>query len=233
MESSTPAKANGLKTALDVIIAPKEAFESISVHPTWGWAIVIAIVLTIAGGFLMGPSMSHAMMGDFAKQAATNPGIAQMTDDQRQKFANLAPFFTLASIFILPFFMLINALIMLACNAIGKGAGGFGKLWAATVNIGIIYGIFQIVLAIVTIARGPDSFPTSPSIQQALSLAALMPDGNPKLVALMAAINPFYLWSVVLTAMAMTTIAKVGKGPAWIAGILTLWPVIFGVAFAR
>ena len=45
---STPpesARANGLKTALDMIIAPKEAFEQLRVAPTWGWALLILLVL--------------------------------------------------------------------------------------------------------------------------------------------------------------------------------------------
>ena len=36
-------RPSGLKTALDTIVSPKEAFESIRVAPTWGWAIVIAV----------------------------------------------------------------------------------------------------------------------------------------------------------------------------------------------
>ena len=36
-------KANGLSTLLNVIAAPKEAFETLKVAPTWGWAMIVAI----------------------------------------------------------------------------------------------------------------------------------------------------------------------------------------------
>jgi len=52
MGVESPAKANGLKTAIDTIIAPKEAFEAIRNAPTWFWALAISIVITMIGGYL-------------------------------------------------------------------------------------------------------------------------------------------------------------------------------------
>ncbi len=43
--NSGAPRPNGLKTALDTIVAPKDAFESLRSAPTWGWAFLLALVL--------------------------------------------------------------------------------------------------------------------------------------------------------------------------------------------
>ena len=81
IDSTETPKANGLKTAIDIVIAPKEAFESLRVSPTWGWAFLITTVLAIAAFFVMMPASLHGMAGEFAK----NPQMQQMTAEQLQK----------------------------------------------------------------------------------------------------------------------------------------------------
>ncbi|HEU5479666.1 MAG TPA: hypothetical protein VFU90_07515, partial [Candidatus Tumulicola sp.] len=57
-------KANGLKTALDTIISPKEAFEQLRVAPTWGWALLLTIVLYAFASYLLTPAIVHGMQAD-------------------------------------------------------------------------------------------------------------------------------------------------------------------------
>lgn len=236
LETTPAPKANGLKTLLDTIVAPKEAFESIAAAPTWGWALAVSIILVVAANFLMGPAFAHGMTGDMAKQAATNPQLAQMSDEQRAGFAKMMTMvIPLFSIVMVPIILLIQAVIFLIFNAIGRGQAGFGKLWATACNICIIFALSQIVAAIITIVRGPDSFPTSASIQQALpSLALLAPGAGPKLAAFLATINPFVIWSIVLDAVALTIVARLSKGVAWGAAIVSyLFLMAPAVIFAR
>ena len=54
---------SGLKTAIDIVIAPKDAFEALRAVPTWGWALVVALVLMLAGYFLQQPAVRHASLG--------------------------------------------------------------------------------------------------------------------------------------------------------------------------
>lgn len=219
---STPApKANGLKTAIDIVIAPKEALESIRVSPTWGWAFIIAAILSVIAFFVTIPAVMHGMVGDFAK----NPQMAQMTPDDLQKAlkmtAGFMPFLSIIVPIAILFYSLIEALIMLVFNAIGRGTGSFKSFWAASVNIGIIYGLGQIVTMVVVLLRGAESFAMSGEVQRAIpSLAMLAPAGNVKLAALLSTINPFAIWSLILVAMTMTVVARVPKVHAWLAGIV-------------
>lgn len=236
VDSSEMPKANGLSTVIDTIVSPREAFERLAVSPTWGWALIISLVLPVAAYFVMIPAIQHGMIGDLAKQAATNPQIAQMTPEQRAKITSFVPFFVVIAPLGVFFFVLLQTIVMSVFSAIGKGQAGFAKLWAASMNICVLYGIGQVVTAIVVFARGPDSFNSAAEVQRGLpSLALIAPPGSDvHLVAFLATINPIVIWSVVLVSMAMRYTAKVAAGPAWAAAICAyLIPMLIGVAFAR
>ena len=76
-------------------------------------------------------------------------------------FLPLFPILALVLPVVVLFFSLIETLIMLVFNAIGRGSGTFKTLWASSVNIGVIYGISQIVGMAVVLLRGADSFASS------------------------------------------------------------------------
>jgi hypothetical protein len=236
LESTETPKANGLKTAIDIVIAPKEAFESLRVSPTWGWAFLITVVLAIVAFFVMMPASIHGMAGDLA----TNPQMQQMTPEQSQKALDITKtFFPLGAVIIpivVLFFSLIEAVIMLVFNAMGRGSGTFKTLWASSVNIGVIYGLSQIVGMVVVLLRGADSFATAGEVQRAIpSLALLAPAGaGIKLVAFLATITPFSIWSIVLVMMTMTIVARVPKLQAWLAAILCwVLPALLAVLAAK
>ena len=63
---------------------------------------------------------------------------------------------------------------MLVFNALGRGSGTFKSLWASSVNIGIIYGLSQIVGMVVVLLRGVDSFATQGEVQRAIPSLALL-----------------------------------------------------------
>lgn len=235
-DSSHVPKASGLNTVVDTIVSPKEAFETLAVSPTWGWAVLISLVLPIAAFFVMVPAIQHGMLGDFAKQAATNPQIAQMTPEQRAKFAGYVPFFVVITPIAIFFFVFLQTIVMTVFNAVAKGQANFGKLWAASMNICVVYGIGQIVAAVVVMVRGAESFNSSGEVQRALPSAALLAPGvsDPHILAFLASINPIVIWSVVLVSMAMRYTAKVSTGAAWGTAILVyIIPMLIGVGFAK
>ncbi len=229
-------KANGLTTVIDTIVSPKEAFERLAISPTWGWALIISLVLPIVAYFVMIPAIQHGMIGDLAKQAATNPAIAQMTPEQRARITAFVPFFVVIAPLGVLFFVLLQTIVMSIFSAVGKGQAGFAKLWAASMNICVLFGIGQIITAIVVFLRGADSFNSAAEVQRGLpSLALIAPAGaDVHLLAFLATINPIVIWSVVLVSMAMRYTAKVASGPAWGAAICAyLIPMLVGVGFAR
>ncbi|MEO9264011.1 MAG: YIP1 family protein [Candidatus Baltobacteraceae bacterium] len=237
----TPApSANGLKTLIDTIVSPKEAFESIRTFPTWGLALAITIVLSALGSYLMIPAFQHAFTSSWPEMLAKDPRLAQMSADQQQSFVSMNlkifNFAWLFSIVAVPVYCLIEAVVMLIFNAIGRGDGTFGKFFAASCNIAVpAAGLSTIVAALIVTLRGAQSFESIPAVQSAMpSLALLAPAGNAKLTAFFTAINPFTIWAVALSIAAMLIVGRVPKLQAWLAGIVMfLIPALLAVAGAK
>jgi hypothetical protein len=186
------------------------------------------------------PAVHHSFDAAWAAQAATNPQLSQMPADQLDRarsfasaFVSITPIVTLIAI---PITLLISTLIMLIFNALGRGSGSFQMLWAAATNIAVpASGFGSVVLGIIVVARGSDSFSTATSVQSSMpSLAMLVPQTIPRITAILAQFNPFTLWAAGLVILAMLVIARVPKTQAWLAGIAALLlPALFAAAFAR
>lgn len=237
---STAPRANGLKTLFDTIVAPKEAFESIRIIPTWGWALLVAIVLTAIGTYLITPAIQHAVAASWPQQVAANPKLAQMTAEQQQSYLAISQkFISFTWIFVIvgvPIICLIEAVVMLIFNALGRGQGTFGKYWAASCNIAVVgAGISSVVNAIVVTLRGAESFNSPQSVQQAIpSLAMIVPNTGVKVTAFLASVTPFTIWATALSIAAMLIIGRVGKVQAWLAGIIMfIIPALLAVAGAK
>lgn len=225
VESAT--KPSGLKTLWDTIVAPKEAFESLRAAPTWGWAFLIVVVLSALSSYVITPATQHAIAGDWAHTVAANPQIAALTPAQQQlQLAFAQKIASLIWIFI-PIFALITAfvgaLVLLIFNAIGHGEGSFVKYWAAQWNIGIVSAAGAIVLAVIVLIRGADSFDSAASLQSAMpSLASVVPSSSVKLHAFLSAFSFFGIWAMGLEIAALSIIGRVKPPIAWMGGTLTL-----------
>ncbi|HEV3155338.1 MAG TPA: YIP1 family protein [Candidatus Baltobacteraceae bacterium] len=242
MGVSTPAapKVNGATTAFNVIVAPREAFETLRTAPTWGWALLIAFVLTAIGQYLVTPATIHAVQASWPAQVAANPSLAGMTPEQQQRALNVsvsfirwAWIFSIISLFIGCF---VTTIVMVIFKAIGRGDAGFKQLWCAAVNISIVsFGVYSILAGLVAMVRGAASYNSTADAYRAIpSLAWLVPGAGLKTVAFLAAFNVTGIWSAVLISMALIYVARTSKGVAAACGVAVL--VVSGAllaAFAR
>jgi hypothetical protein len=225
MAVDTP-KANGLKTIVDTIVAPKEAFESIRIAPTWGWALLITIVLVLLSSYLTTPASIHGAVADWPNTVAKSPQLAGATPEQQQ--AGLAMAQKIVSfvwIFVPVFVMigiLISTIVMLIFNALGRGEGTFAKYWAAQCNISVAYALGSVVLAVIVLLRGADSFNTAQSVQEALPNLGILVPGTGKLHSFLSVFTPFSIWAAALSIAALALIGRVPRVQAWLGGSLTL-----------
>jgi len=233
-----PPKANGLKTVVDTIVAPKEAFESLRVAPTWGWALLIAVVLILVSSYLTAPAAVHGITADWPNMVAKNPTLAGETAEQQQNALAFTQKITSFVWIFTPIFIVIGALIgaviMVIFNALGRGDGTFGKYWAAQCNITVIAGLGALVLAVIVLVRGADSFNTAQSVQEAMPNLGVLVPGTGKLHVFLSVFTPFSVWGMLLGVAALSIVGRVPRVPAWLGGILTLvLPALIAAAFAR
>src|ERR1035437_8302080 len=88
---------------------------------------------------------------------------------------------------------LVQALGMTIANAVAHGDGGFKKYFALSLNVAIVgFGLNSLVVGIIVLVRGPDSFETPTAIQAVIpSLAMLVPGAHGGLARFLGAFNVF------------------------------------------
>ncbi|HEY5257367.1 MAG TPA: YIP1 family protein [Candidatus Baltobacteraceae bacterium] len=234
MENST-TKASGLTNVVNTVISPKEAFEALRVAPTWGWALVITIVVAMICSFLEIPALLHAFEAGWPAQVAANPKMAALSTDQLANIKHFSEisfhFSPLIALIFVPLFVLFEAFILWILNAIGKGSVGFKALWSVSANVAIpAAAIAAIVNLIIVLARGADSFTSMQSVQAAIPTLALLAPHAGKLTNFLGAFSPFTIWGAGLIVSAMLITARTNKTVAWIAGVLSiLLPACFAL----
>lgn len=223
MSVSVPAaaKANGLSTVINTIAAPGEAFQTLGEAPTWGWALIVVLVLLVGGLVLQGPALRHAAVTTTQHMLATNTTMASLPDDKKAQMlaraGGTSPWtyvFPIVGVFVA---VLLNTIVMLIGNALGGGKTGFKHLWAGSMNIAVpTIGIGTVVLGVITMLRGPDSFGNSFDIARAMpGLAMLVPHANMVVGGALSAISIFTIWGVFLNATMLRVMARTSAGVAW------------------
>ncbi|GAC1391449.1 MAG: hypothetical protein NVSMB31_08860 [Vulcanimicrobiaceae bacterium] len=220
IDSPSPTQRHsGLATALNVVVSPQEAFETLRVVPMWGWAFLISAVLAIVGSILIGPAQLHAVHAAMVAQFAQNPNFTDAQKAQQLAMTDkFAAFGWLFIPFVLAIVCALQALIMLIFNAIGSGSATFKQLWAVAVNISIPgFALYSIVAGIIAMVRGPNGYNSTNDIYLSFpSLAWIAPSAGVKTVAFLFYFNPFFLWAAFLIAMAMMIVARVPKLQAYL-----------------
>jgi hypothetical protein len=225
-------RVNGLKTVVDIIVAPKDAFESLRENPVWLWALLVALVLMIAGYFLEQPATQHASYGSMQHALATNPLYATLSDEQKQRIlarvAHPPAYQTALGIggLVISLFLatLLNAVILLAGSAVARGTGDFKHLFAGSMNIAVpSLGIFALVLGVICRMLGADHFATIADMYRVVpSLAFLAPGATGRLGTFLGGIQLFALWGCGLNILMMRILAGVRGALAWLVPLLIL-----------
>jgi membrane protein, antimicrobial resistance system len=234
LSTSVPSvqRRGGLANVVDIFVAPNAAFDRLREVPTWLWAFLIATVLGAVGSLIAQPAVLHALNTSMPAQLAADPNTARLSPDQQQKQIALVMgavrVFARLGWILTPFYILvvglIQALALLVANAIGKGRGSFSKFFALSVTVSIIgTGLYYLMMGIIVVIRGADSFDSPTAVQSAVpSLALLVPGSHGALPAFLGVLNVFYLWSVALLALGAVRIGRMAPAAAWAAPIVLL-----------
>jgi hypothetical protein len=228
IESGPTSNGDGLKTAVDIVVAPRDALERLRSNATWGWAILIVIVVYALATWAIGPALVHATQADWPNVLAKNPQMA--TESPSQQAAHLAMtlkvvgFSWVITPIIVLFGVFLQALIMAICNMAGRGTAPFRRLWAVAVNIAIpLIALNGVVVAIIVLVRGSQSFSSAVELQAVMpSLGYLVPMSSLKLHTFLTFFNPFTLWGTGLIIAAMAIVAGVSRLWAWLTGLIWL-----------
>jgi len=233
-------KRSGLSIVRDIVLAPRSAFEALAERTHWGWAFLFVCILGCAGSLLQSPAGEHIAVAAITQNPTHNPQLAEMSPAQTQqaiKYATLAQkwswaFYPLIAIVAIG----ITSLVLLAGNAITRGAGSFARLFGLAANVAVVnWGIYLLLVGALAALRGPDSFFTQRDLINTVpSLAWLAPGASPKLAVLLSEFNPFQIWSFFLVALGLGVVAKLPRIPAYVlAAIVTFGSAALSAPFAK
>ena len=236
-DAKTADRNAGLATVLETLVAPSDAFEKIRATPAWVWAYLIALVLTIGGSFLLAPAMKHAMVTGMPAQLAAMPTIAKLPPaEQQAQIARIVSFQVLIASFswviaivAIPLVVALQTVIMLLANRIGGGDGTFRRFWSLAMNVAVPGGIGVLLLAIITLIRGADSFVRVGDVSAVMpSLGTIVPFGPPFVHGFLGGITVIIIWQTILIALGMVRVARIAKPVAWsTAGLFALTIALF------
>jgi len=230
-----PTPFSGLATYFSIPFSPTAAFERLNRVPTWGWAAIIGIILTLVGFILLSPAQMHMTA------VITQQRISEMpADQQAQARASMASVANISKIFIyivallIPWFTwLISAVVFLIGAALGGGEAKFSRAWVLAVNTYVIVGIAFVINGIIMAFRDPTTVNSQIDIMALPSLALLV-HGNVKLAAFLYSFNVLYLWYAVVAIIGMERYLKVSRTVAIATVIIyNLLSALLGMASAR
>jgi Yip1 domain len=232
LSETTVDRRAGLLNVIDVIVAPRSAFERLRIVPTWGWAFLVATLLGIAGSLLIQPAVLHGIDKSLPAQLAANPQIAKLPADQQAKAIergiSVTKVIVRAAWVFVPIGLLlvgvVQALALTIANATSRGDGNFGKFFAMSQTIAVIgTGLSSLILALIVVIKGADNFDSQSAVIATVpSLALLAPGVKGALAGFLGALNIFNVWATALLAIGATIVGKVKPAAAWAAAIVIL-----------
>jgi hypothetical protein len=223
-----------VKTALDILIAPRDAFARIRETPVWVWPLAIAIVIGSFSVLALLPALKHALETGLPAQLAATPQFAKLPPDLQQKQIatvvalqlQVVNFTWLFTIVVVPLVAAVQALVMLVAAKIGGGDRGYKHFWSLAVHVQIAGSVGGLLADAIVLLRGANSFDAPDQLQTVLpNLALLVPGGPHVLVAFFGALNIVTIWQCALLAFGMIAVGRIPRPVAWTAAILMLLTV--------
>ena len=235
LETGKGQKSNGLATYLGIVVSPASACAQLARTPTWGWAAIAGIIISLAAIFVALPE-SHKI-ADLARQAQ----LAQMTAAQQEavrermgQFSLLFVIFAAVGGVIGPWIgWLIAAVLFFVAAVISGAVAKFLPAWVASVNAFAIAALAQLVNSVILALRGADAI-TSQQDAYALPSLAMFVHSSPKLAAILYSYNVINVWYFVVIVIALMAIMKMSRGAAIATAVIySLLGAGFGALSAR
>lgn len=212
-----------LRNIGELIAEPSAAFERIRTEPKWGVAFLVFYLFNILIGWATAPYI----------QALIAEGMTQtnMSEEQRQAAEMMVGIMTQVGLFLLPLFAVLWFVISSAIFKLAARLGNnenltFRHIFAAVVHLSLLGCVINLVnTALLLVFRDVAEVKNAADMRLLPGLHLLFGSlENAKLLMFLSHINPFSVWIIAVTAIAVAVLADVDKTRARIAAVL-IWLV--------
>ena len=235
MDGSGQAGLSQVERVVDTFVAPSKTFKDILRDTSWWLPFVLISLFALASAFVVGKQVGWNQVSENQIHHSPNAEdrLNQLTPDARASQMALTAKITMYSTYCVPVILLIifaiYSLLLWAGFNFGLGARTtFGQVWAVSWYAALPY-LLTSLIGMLTLLFGAniDSYDIRNPV--GTNLAYYMPDASPILRAALTQVDLIHLWSVVLTIMGMSIVAKKTIGQSAVIVVL-LWFV--GVCLA-
>lgn len=204
---------------LGVLVSPKPTFRSIAERPTWLPPLLVLLALFVAVQLLMAPRIDMEATIRDGMERRNQP----VTDEQVEQYAEMQSKFFACGAVVPVIGWLIAALLFWGLANAAGGELGFKRSFAVTLH-GLMPNAVSALLSIpVVLGRTEIDAAEAQHGLLASHAAAFAPeDAAAWLVALLARIDVFALWSLVLLVIGLRTVGKLSTAAATVV-VLVVW----------
>jgi len=232
------AQAGGLsemERVVDVFVAPSKTFKDIVRNANWWMPFLLMVAFSVASAFVVGKEVgwTRAAENQVHMSPKAEDRLSQLTPEQRASQMAISAKVTMYTTYgfpvILTIIFAIYALVVWGSFNFGLGAQTtYGQVLAVSWYAALPFLITS-VLGMITVSFGGNADAYDLRNPVGTNLAYYLPDLSPVLKALLTQFDLVRLWSLFLTILGMSIVAK--KTMAQSAMVVLFWWV-FGLAFA-
>lgn len=218
------AQGSAGSAALDlfkVMLEPAVVFERVRERPKFLVPFLVLCALNLVIFFVNLPILRVALQAEAA--AAGTPDVSKY-----------GPWFSLGVPLIIGLILLISALVLWVLVSMVGGDGKFTTLLSMTTYASApSFIVYAIVGAIILQLQGTAQITSTQDMQPPVGLDLLAPNVKGFLGAVLKGVNPFSIWTLVLTAIGVSTTHRLSKGSGYVVATITyVLGLLIGAVFA-
>ena len=216
-------KPNGFQRIIGVLISPDETFASIARQPDFLAPLLIILILSAIGGYIFAQRVDFTAAAREAMEERGNMSEAQMesalkiTATVSKIIGYGSPVVSLISL------LIIAGVLLLAFRMMG-GEGTFKQAFSVTLYAWMPLVIFYIVMDVIIASKTGITVLDLPTLVMSNPAFLVTMKEHPLLFALLAAIDIFAIWSLVLFIFGFSHVSRFSKSKS-AAIVITVWVI--------
>jgi Yip1 domain len=235
MEGTGGTGLSQVERVVDTFVAPSKTFKDILRSTSWWLPFLLIALFSVASAFVVGKQVGWEQVSENQINHSPNAQdrMNQLTPEARAAQMATTAKITMYSTYFVPVILLvilgIYSLLVWAGFNFGLGAQTtFKQVWAVSWYASLPY-LLTSVIGMLTLLFGAniDSYDLRNPV--GTNLGYYLPDAPPIVRAALTQVDLIHLWSVVLTILGMSIVAKKSIGQSAVIVIL-LWFVGVGLA---
>jgi hypothetical protein len=217
---------SSLGRLISVLISPEKTFRSIAERPTWMVALVVLVLLGAAAGYLVFQKLD---MAEVISQSMADRG-QQATDEEIERATEMAERFgwvgaLVGTLVVAPLGYLLFALVFWVVFKLQGGEFDYRTSLSVTLHGLMPTAVYSLLSLPVIYSRQTIGIEESQRGVLFSNLAPLAPEeAGTALTALLASIDLFTIWCLVLFAIGYSIVGRISKTSAGVTVVL-LWIV--------